>query len=512
MQMHTLRDIVRTLLTSRYSNRRIAALYQVSPNTVRTYRKRLVQLNISWSVLQVLDDDVLRRTLWPETNSISLHPVPDWPQVHKQMQVRHQTLLQLWEEYRLNHRYKAYSYSQFTHLYRQFVAHLDISMRQTHFAGEAIYIDFAGDTLNWTDPNTGQEHHAQIYVAVLGCSQYTFACACESQQLEHWIDAHNRMFMFYGGVAQVLIPDNLKSAVTRPGFDVQLNRTYQEMSQHYGCTIVPARVRRPKDKSLAEIGVLLITRWIIVVLKRRCFFSVAEINEAIVPLLEAFNLRPFKRLPGCRRSRFLELDKPALQPLPSEPYTFARWLATQKVPTDYHVYIYQHAYSVPYQLVSEKVEAKVTHNTVAFYHKNRQVALHMRSADVGGCTTDSNHRPASHRAYAEQHFTQFEQWASSVGSYTTAWVKAQFTGRAAHSIAGNRACSQLQQLAKQYGVSRTEAACQCACQINSFSISSVRSILQCHLDQQPVEQPMCDTTLPIHSNVRGSSYYQSEAR
>lgn len=507
MNMSVTRAIIRALYNPANSNRMIAKLHSVSPNTVRDYRRRIKDAQLTQQQVKALDDNELQKLLWPMRHKPTHRPLPDWKAVHQQMQARHQVLLQIWEEYRRTNPIGAYSYPQFTYFYRQFLAGLDISMRQTHYAGEAVYNDFAGQTIAWKDAVSGVEQHAQIYVAVLGCSQYTFCYACQSQQLEHWIDANRRTFEFFGGVPQVVVPDNLKSAVTKPGKELQLNRSYQDMAEHYGCTIVPARVRRPQDKSLAENGVLLISRWILTQLKKEQFFSLAEINQAIVPLLAQFNQRPFKRLPGSRYSRFLELDKPVLQPLPADPYVFARWYAAQKVPTDYHVYIEQHAYSVPYQLVAEKVEAKVTLSTVVFFHNNRRVAEHTSSQVVGGCTTDVHHRPASHRAYAEQSFTLYERWARTVGTNTLAWVMAQFEGRAAHSIVGNRACSQLQQLAKQYGPERLEAACRCACEIGSRTVSSVRSILQCHLDEAAEPSPE-NTVMVMHSNVRGPAYYQ----
>lgn len=507
MDMSTTRTILRSLFNPSLSNRRIATLNSVSPNTVRNYRRRVKDIELTLHQIRTLDDSELQKLLWPVRRKPSDRPWFDFNQIHKQMQARHQVLMQIWEECCRANPVRPYSYSQFTYFYRQYRASLDISMRQTHYAGEAVYNDFAGQTIEWTDSDTGVVHRAQIYVAVLGCSQYTFCWACQSQQLEHWIDANKRTFEFFGGVPQVVVPDNLKSAVTKPGKELQLNRSYQDMAEHYGCTIVPARVRRPQDKSLAENGVLLISRWILTQLKKRQFFSLTEINDAIAPLLTLFNQRPFRRLPGCRHSRFLELDKPVLQPLPMEPYTFARWCSAQKVPADYHVYVEQHAYSVPYQLVAEKVEAKVTLTSVTFFHKNRQVAQHIRSNEQGGCTTNPNHRPASHRAYAEQCFAVYELWARSVGEHTLSWVMVQFEGRAAHSIAGNRACSQLQQLGKQYGTERLEAACRCACEIGSCTVTSVRSILQCHLDE-PAE-PLPDIQQSVmHSNVRGASYYQ----
>lgn len=506
MNMRALREALRLIQSIDYSDRHIGRLTGLCPNTVGRYRRLMKAKALTWAAVQSMDDDALMACLNKRRYPLEGKRQPDWLYLHKQMQQRHQTLVQLWEEYRLADPTDAYSYAQFTYHYRAFVSKLDISMRQVHGAGEAVYVDFAGRTLPWTDSKTGERHEAQLFVGGLGASQYTFAYACCSQKQADWIDANTWMLTFFGGVPQCVVPDNLKAAVIKPGKEPELNRSYRDWAAHNGCVIEPARVRRPQDKSLAEIGVLMVTRWITVVLRRRQFFSLAEINAAIVPLLKALNERPFKRLSGCRRSRFEELDKPQLRPLPPEPYEYAQWLAAQKVPPDYHLYVHQHAYSVPYQLVGQKVEARLGHNTVAFFHKHRQVALHVRSNVVGGSTTLDSHHPRSHQAYAKQHLEQFQQWAAQIGPHTEALVKSQFEGKPSHAVSGTRACSQLQKLAGLYGCARLEAACRCASDIHSLTVSSVRSILQCHLDNQEDEAPR-QVSLPLHSNVRGPDYF-----
>ena len=381
-------------------------------------------------------------------------------------------------------------------------------MRQTHYAGECVFVDYAGKTIKWVDSDTGQVHDAHIFVGVLGCSRYTFAYACRSQNVAEFTHATVKMFEYFGGTPQVIVPDNLKSAVIKPGRFAELNRNYLELAKQYGCVIEPARVRRPQDKSLAEQGVLQVTRWITVVLRRRQFFSVSEINKAIPELLDKLNKRPFRRLPGNRYERFIEFDKSALKPLPKEPYELAEWVTGQKVPSDYHVYVEQHAYSVPYQLISQKVEARVTHNKVEFFHDGKRVAWHQRSFSKGMATTNDAHRPSSHKAYAQQSSDYFLSWGKSVGQYTHQLVSHQFIGRASHSVIGAKACSRLQSLARHYGEARLELACRCACDIQSLTVSSVRSILQCKLDQKTETNEPQQCQLPLHVNVRGAEYYQ----
>ncbi len=436
--------------------------------------------------------------------------MPDYPAIHKLMQKKHQTLIQLWEEYREMYRGKAYSYSQFTYYYREFLSKVDICMRQVHYAGEIVFVDYAGKTIPYWDNTAGETKYAQVFVGVMGCSNYTFAFASKSQKLADWIDAHNQLLFFLGGVPQVVVPDNLKSAVTTPGKDLLLNETYQELAEHYGCVIVPARVRRPQDKSKAEIGVKLITQWISMPLSRRKFFSVEEINTAIQELLPAFNQRSFRQLPGCRQSRFEELDKPVLKPLPDKPYEYGEWLSAQKVGPDYHLYVKGRAYSVPWRLAGEKVEARVSATSVAFYHLHKQVALHPRDDTPGETTTNPNRRPADHQAYASQSLEHYLDWAYSLGTYTQQFVKAQFHGRADFSIVGRKACSQLQKLTKHYGEERVESACHRAIDIGSPTVKSVRSILQHRLDECHARNHPVATQLPNHGNVRGSSYYDEK--
>jgi hypothetical protein len=333
-----------------------------------------------------------------------------------------------------------------------------------------------------------------------------FAMALRSQKLEDWLEVHQSMFAYFGGVPSLVVPDNLKSAVTRPGKFPEVNHSYQELAEHYGCVIDPARVRRPQDKSLAEIGVLLVTRWITVILRRRRLFGIAEINQAIAELLEQLNRRPFKRYEGNRRERFEDTERAALSALPSKAFDIGRWLHQQRVNRDHHIYVHGHAYSVPYELKEQHVDIKVCQNKVEIYFHHKLVAMHMRSFIKSGITTENSHRPKSHQAYAAQSKAHFTHWATAIGEHALALVCAQFVGVPDYSMKGCKACSQLQKLAKQYGETRFERACQCVCKIQSLTVSSVRSILQCHLDEPNEEGPV-QAQLPLHHNVRGARYY-----
>lgn len=500
------REIIHLILSTNYSNRQIENIARVSVTTVGNYRRKIKRHQITLETLKSIGDFELKSKLSPPKSESKDRRQPNWNHIHKLMQAKHQTLIQCWVDYCEEEPETAYSYSQFTFYYRKYISKVDITMRQVHYAGEAVYVDYAGKLIPWTDSRTGIVRYAQIFVGVLGCSNYTFVWASRSQQKEDFIEAHNQMLKFFGGVPQVIVPDNLKSAVIRAGKNCELNRTYKEMAKHYGCTIIPARVRKPQDKSKAELGVLFATRWITVPLRRRKFFSIEEINQAISEELPKLNQRPFKRLPGCRLSRFEELDKPVLKPLPERTFEYAEWVARQKVGPDYHIYVKQHAYSVPYELVGEYVEARVTTRVVEIIFDNKRVASHIRNFAQGEHTTSPEHRPANHRAYAEQTLEKYMSWAKSIGPNTEMAVLAQFKDKPEHSMIGRRSCSHLKDLCRIHGVERFELACERAKDICSLTVKSIRSILQRKLDKTAQEVPV-QAQLPLHQNVRGANYY-----
>lgn len=504
--MNKHRETLRFILTSNMSNRMIGRTVGISHNTVKRYRGMIGGLPLEWEAIDAMDDAQIEGMLKTKRFRIETKHMPDWSAIHREMKYPHVTLQLLWEEYRMANPGNAYAYSQFTHYYREYVGKLDISMRQDHRAGECVFVDFAGRTVPYTDTVTGEVNKAQVFVGVLGCSNYTFVYAVRSQAVPDWIEAHNRMYQFFGGAPQIEVPDNLKAAVIRAGKEPELNRTYLEQAKHYQVVIIPARVRRPQDKSKAENGVLLASRWILARLRHRKFFSIEEINAAIAELLRQLNERPFKQLPGTRRSRFEELDKPLLRPLPKEPFEYAEWTSAHKIGPDYHMRVRDHYYSVPHALVGAHIEARVTNNIVELYHKGKRVASHQRSHEIGGHTTNSAHQPSTHRHYAEQSPELLIKWARSIGPAAEAVIQHQFDSRP-HALLGIRYCAPLQRLAKEYGAERFEAACQRAQLIGSLTTKSIRSILHRRLDSQSDTHTPVQINLPLHDNVRGSGYY-----
>jgi transposase len=412
----------------------------------------------------------------------------------------------LWEEYRAAHGEQAYGYARFCALYRQWACTQALSMRQVHIAGEKLFVDYAGPTVEVLDDSTGEIRTAQIFVAVLGASNYTYVEATWSQSLPDWIGAHTRAFAFFGGVPRIVVPDNLKSAVSQPcRYEPTLSRSYQEMAEHYGIAIIPARPHKPKDKAKVEVGVQIVERWVLAKLRHRQFTTLSELNQTIAELTQQLNAKPFKRLPGSRASQFAELDQPALQPLPADAYTFAQWKAA-RVNIDYHVELDGHYYSVPYRHARQTVEIRYTVTMVEIFHERQRIASHARRYRKGAHTTLGEHMPKAHRAQQDWTPGRLLNWGQSIGPQTVAVVRWQLECKP-HPEMGYRACLGLLSLAKRYGKDRLEAACERAWRIGSPTRKSVISILQKGLDQQPLLPLDARPAPPAHGNIRGADYY-----
>lgn len=411
----------------------------------------------------------------------------------------------LWQEYREHHP-QGYQYSWFCERYRHWLGKQDLVMRQDHRAGEKLFVDYAGQTVGVINPYTGEIREAQIFVGVLGASNYTYAEATWTQGLPDWIGSHQRTFSFLGGVPEIVVPDNLRAGVSKAHrYEPDINPTYQEFAAHYGVAVIPARVRRPKDKSKAEGGVLLVERWILAVLRNREFFSLAELNQAIRGLLEQLNTRPFKKLPGCRHDLFTSLDQPALRSLPVTPYTYAEWKKV-RVHIDYHVEVKGHYYSVPYQLVKQPCDARITEHTIECFYKGKRVASHARSDQKARHTTVREHMPKSHQQYGDWSPERLIQWAEKTGPSTARIITTVLSSRR-HPQQGYRSCLGILRLGKSYGEDRLEAACGRALLLGTQRYKSIESILKHGLESKPLSEQQ-ELNLPEdHGNIRGSSYY-----
>ena len=502
--MRKIREVLRLSAAGR-SQRLIAQSVGIGQSTVGDYLNRARLAGVGWPT--TLDDAALEQALYPPRPPVpsASRPVPDWPTVHHELKRKGVTLFLLWEEYKAE-RPHGFHYSWFCQHYRRFAGRVDLVMRQSHRAGENTFVDYAGQTVPVVDRQTGEIRTAEVFVAVLGASNYTFAEATWTQSLPDWIGSHQRAFTFFGGVSETLVPDNLKAGVTHPHrYEPEVNRTYAEMAAHYGVAVIPARVVKPKDKAKVETGVLVVERWILARLRNQTFFSLAAVNEAIAELLPLLNGRAFKKLPGCRQSLFETLERPALSPLPDTPYVFATW-KTARVSIDYHIEVERRYYSVPYQLVKCQVEVRLTERIVEVFHRSRRVAGHRRAAKAGHYTTLTEHMPRPHREYAEWTPQRLVNWAGESGPATAELIGKILASRR-HPQQGFRSCLGILRLSKTHGVQRLEAACRRALHIGAASYKSVESILKHKLDQKPLPAKAPEQLSIVHDNLRGPDYY-----
>lgn len=503
--MRKIKEVLRLKWEVGLSARQIARSLSVSHSTVLDLLRRFELSELTWPLPEI-DDTALEAKLYPGNPVTRVErPLPDMAYIHRELARKGVTLQMLWWEYKQNHP-DGLQYSQFCQRYREWRAKLDVVLRQPHRAGERMQVDFAGDAVPVHNRETGEVLQAQIFIAVLPASNYTFAKAFPSQDLRSWISAHCDALEFFGGVPEIIVPDNPKAGVSRAcRYEPDLNPTYQEMARHYGVAVIPARPHKPKDKAKVENAVLVVERWILAALRNRTFFSLYELNQAISELLPKLNNKPFQKLEGTRRSLYEELDKPALKPLPPKRYEYAEWRHA-KVNIDYHVEVDRNYYSVPYQLVGEIVDIRLTDGLVEALHRGKRVASHPRATGKGRYITQIQHMPASHRKHLEWTPSRLISWAESVGPQTTTLVTTILEQKP-HPEQGYRSCLGIMRLGKKHGLDRLEAAAARAVACGAFSYSSVKSILASNLDQAPLPAPPDERATPAHQNLRGPEYY-----
>lgn len=510
LTMRKIKELLRLKHGMGLSLRQIARSCSISTGAVHDYLQRARVANLAWPLPEDLNDAALEALLFPSVGQVQYRgaPLPDFQQIHMELRGhRHLTLALLWQEYKGTHQ-NGYQYSRFCQLYRAWEKKIDIVMRQEHRAGEKMYVDHAGPTVSIIDPGTGELRAASVFVAVLGASSYTYAEATWTRDLYDWIGSHVRALEFFGGATAAIVPDNWRAGVSKAcWYEPDLNPTYADFARHYDTAVLPARVRKPRDKAKAEAAVLLVERWILAALRHQTFIGLAALNKAIRELLERLNGRKFRKLETTRAELFERVDRPALKPLPTEPFIFGEWKKA-RVNIDYHIELdCHHYYSVPFELRGKQVEARIRATTVEIFHNSSRVATHARSSVVGGHSTLPEHRPPQHRHYLEWTPERVTDWVRKIGPSAAA-VAAQIMQSRRYPEQGYRACLGLIRLGRRYPAERVEAACARALAVNACSYRSVKSILEKGLDRQSLEDPKSpEVHSLVHSNVRGADYY-----
>jgi transposase len=502
LPVRKIREVLRLKYELGLSDRKIAATVGSARSTVQECLQRCRQAGIGWPLPAELDEVQLHERLYQREVPLSRVPQADFAALHVELSRPGVTRMLLWQEYKAAHR-DGWQYSAFCDQYRRWLRTQELVLRQNHTPGEKLFVDYAGHTVSVTDRHSGEVRQAQIFVAVLGASNYTYAEASWTQSLPDWLGAHVRALEFIGGLPRAIVPDNLKSAVNKAHrYEPELNPAYQDFAEHYELAILPARARRPRDKAKVEVGVQVVERWILARLRNRTFFSLSELNSAIGQLLNELNNRPFKRRAGSRASVFAELERPVLRALPLQRYEFATWKKA-KVHLDYHVEVERAYYSVPYHLIGKTVEVRLSAHALEIYHRQKLVAAHLRTSNKGTFTTLDAHRPARHSAVVDLTHERLMQRALAIGP-ATAELLSQQLHRRQHPEQALRVCLGILRLAKDFSAAALEQAAQRALALKAYSYRALRTLISTPAPKQP------DPPAPVieHDNVRGSQYFQ----
>src|SRR6202034_1930413 len=509
LSMRKIREVLRLRWEHHLPQRVVGQSLRLSQGSVSDYLSRARRAGLTWPLPDALGDAGLEALLFPPPPDVPAdqRPVPDWAVVHRDLRRPNVTLALLWEEYRASTT-DGFGYSWFCDLYRDWAGRLKPTLRQVHIAGERLFVDFAGHTMEVIDGTTGEIRRAEIFVAVLGASSFIYAEATWSQALADWIGAHVNALTALGGVPRQIVSDNLKSGITKACFyEPTVNRTYADMAAHYCTAIIPARPYKPRDKAKVEVGVQVVQRWILARLRNRRFFSLGELNLAIRELVDQLNDRPMRGWGITRRALFEQLDRPALQSLPPTPFEYADWKRC-RVNLDYHIEIAKHFYSVPFRLLRQEVEARITAKTVEIFHRGKLVATHLRSLRSYRPTPVGEHMPSSPRRYRDWTHERIQREAAAIGADTAALVEIVLRSRP-HPEQGFRSCIGILGLRKRYGVERLDAACAKALRLGTRSYGSVAAILKNAQESKAAHEGKAKTEQPslLHENIRGPGYY-----
>lgn len=500
--MRKIRDVLRLKFEAGIGERQIAASLGVARSTVQEALRRAREAGIAWPLPPELTEVALQARLYPQKPVAAAIPPPDFPAIHAQLSRKGVTRALLWQEYKAVHA-DGFEYSAFCEHYRAWASTQDAVLRLAHTPGDKLFVDYAGHTMGVVDRLTGEIRTAQIFVAVLGHSSYTYAEATWTQTLPDWIGAHVRALDFIGGVPQAIVPDNLKSGVMRAHrYDPDINPSYQDFAEHYGTTVLPARPLKPRDKAAVENGVLICERFILARLRDVIFFSLAALNDAIRMLIVELNAKPFQKRDGSRKSVFDSVEKPALRPLPAARYEYATWKKA-KVHLDYHVEVERHYYSVPHALIGKTVDVRLTASAIEIFLHGQRVAAHLRSELKASFSTIPGHRPERHQAIVDLSHEKLLARAEAIGPATAGVLRAQVLARK-HPEHALRASLGILRLAQDFSGAQLEAACHRALQLGSPSYRAIRALLNAPAVTAQTELSL---SLPTHANVRGPSYY-----
>lgn len=504
--MRKIREILRLKFEARLSERIIAEAVSCSRSAIQDCLKRCAEAGLSWPLPDGLDEAGLHGRLYRRERAHTTKPEADFALIRRELSRPGVTRLLLWQEYKAREP-DGVQYSVFCERYREWLGRQDVVLRHNHKPGEKLFVDYAGQTVGVTDPANGTIRSAQIFVAVLGASNYTFAEATWTQSLPDWLGSHVRALEFFGGVPQAAVIDNLRSGVKRAHrYEPEINPAYQDFAEHYAMAVLPARVRRPRDKAKAETGVLIVERWILAKLRHATFFSLAELNDAIKGLLVALNERPFKKLEGSRQSLFEAIERPALKTLPSRPYEFASWKKA-KVQLDYHIEAGRTFYSVPYQFAGRTVDVRISAKGVEVFCRHKLIAAHIRSLETGTFVTHAGHRPERHSAVVDLNHERLIERACAIGPATRQAVAAQLNNKR-HPEEALRSSQGILRLAKDFSPQALENAAERAVQLKSFSYRAIRALITAPVPQAPTPESQSHCPSPAHVNVRGHEYFQ----
>ncbi len=510
MKMRDIKKIIQ-LYTAGLSRRLIGKTLGKPKSTVSDYITRFNTSGLTLNDLESRPSDEIYNLLFPEeshrTTQRSGKVMPDFDQIHLELKKKYVTRQLLWEEYKALYPDHFYGYTRFCTLYKAWQKRTRVSMRINHKAGEKMFLDFSGLKWEIIDKETGELKKVDIFVAALGASGYTYSEATLDQSKSSFINCTINAFDYFGGVTEMIVPDNLKSAVTKADkYDPQINSSFQDMADHYESVVLPTRPYRAKDKAKVELSVKLVQRWILARLRRQQFFSLAELNQAIFALLEDFNNRVMRRYGKSRYDLYLELDKPALKPLPTRRYVF-REFKYGTVNIDYHIEIKGCFYSVPYQLAGQQVFSIYTADSVEIFHNNKRVALHVRLYKKGAFSTKEDHMASAHRAYGKWSPSRLINWGGTFGSHTQSLISTILESRP-HPEIGFRSCLAILKEAKNHGDRHAvELTSKKMLELECYKVSHFKDILK-HKTWQDTRD-ISDTLVPQqHENLRGQSYYQ----